>query len=284
MRITSVCLLTAALFTGDPQMQTRTPRKPNPLAPSLPELTEDEENKIDEVINRFIDYDSGMLRDSGSRQAVADFQKLGPESIPALIRGLNRAAKIEHSCPAVTIAKRLARLLRSTKDPALLEFARENVGAGVTQSRHMGVIKDLKVVCMLRARTLAESGETAEAFEGTFTLPQFGAMGSTQRKLQSLPRQLSTLNESDLKAKLSDKSGEVRAAAADVVARKGLHWEGTLIDLLMDPEMAVRDAAHRALLRLAKGSDFGPKPDADDAARSEAQKKWREWLAQQNGR
>jgi hypothetical protein len=138
------------------QQPSQTPRKPSAIAPSLPALTEQEENQFDEIINRFIDYDSGRLRGPGAKEATAEFHKLGPEAIPALIRGLNRGAKIEHSCPAVTIAKKLATMLRRSNDGELLEFARENIGAGVTQSRHMGVLRDLRVVCMVRKRQVAD--------------------------------------------------------------------------------------------------------------------------------
>jgi len=136
-------------------------RKPNPFAPSLPELTDAEESKLDNIINRFIDADSGQLPAAETRQAVNDFKQLKPEAIPALIRGLNRAAKIEHSCPAVTIAAKLARMLRATRDPLLLEYARENIGAGITQSRHIVVIKDLRLLCTFRKRTLTEKGEAS---------------------------------------------------------------------------------------------------------------------------
>jgi hypothetical protein len=121
---------------------------------------EDKETKFDQIIDRFIEYDTGKLHGPEAKQAVADFTSLGNDAIPALIRGLNRAAKIEHSCPAVTIAKKLNRMFRASRSPELLEFARENIGAGVTESRHMGVIRDLRVVCMLRKRALADSGTT----------------------------------------------------------------------------------------------------------------------------
>jgi hypothetical protein len=121
---------------------------------------EDKETKLDQIIDRFIEYDSGNLRGPEGKQVVAEFTSLGNDAIPALIRGLNRAAKIEHSCPAVTIAKKLNRLLRASRNPEVLEFARENIGAGVTESRHMGVIKDLRLMCMLRRRALANSGVT----------------------------------------------------------------------------------------------------------------------------
>src|SRR6516165_417078 len=74
-------------------------RKPNPFAPSLPELTDAEEEKLDQTINRFIAADTGKLQGAEARDAVADFKKVKPEAIPALIRGLNRAARIDHSCP-----------------------------------------------------------------------------------------------------------------------------------------------------------------------------------------
>ncbi|HEY1375898.1 MAG TPA: hypothetical protein VGF55_03855 [Gemmataceae bacterium] len=127
-----------------------TARKPNPLAPSLPELSEDEEKKTDAVIDRFIDADTGKLTGPEAKKAIQDFHKLGPEATFALIRGLNKAAAIDYSCPAVTIARKLGTTLRSTTDTQLLEYARENIGAGVTRSRHMAVIKDLKVACTVR--------------------------------------------------------------------------------------------------------------------------------------
>jgi hypothetical protein len=134
--------------------------KPNPLAPSLRELTNEEEQRTDQIIDRFIDYDTGKLRGPEAKQALTDFNKLGPDAIPALIRGLNRAARIDHSCPAVTIAKKLGRMLSATRDAELLEYARENIGAGVTQSKHMGVIKDLRVLCIVRKRAVAQYADS----------------------------------------------------------------------------------------------------------------------------
>ncbi len=153
---TALAALTVAAVLS---AQQETPRKPNPFAPSLPLLTDEEEAKIDAVIDKFIAYDSGKLKGPEGRKAQADFIKLGPEAIPALIRGLNKAAKIEHSCPAVTIAKKLARMLRSSHDMELLQYARENIGAGVEQSRHMGVIKDLRMTCIVQMRAAGNAQE-----------------------------------------------------------------------------------------------------------------------------
>jgi hypothetical protein len=128
------------------------------LAPSLPQLTDQEEEKLDLIINRFIDYDSGKRKGPGERDAIKDFQKLGPEAIPALIRGINRAARIEHSCPAVTIARKLNAMFRATTDADLLQYARENIGLGIERSQHLGVLKDLRVFCMTRRNMLLRTG------------------------------------------------------------------------------------------------------------------------------
>ena len=72
-----------------------------------------------------------------------------------MIRGLNKAAKIEGSCPATIIGKKLSKMLAATDDPELLEFARENIGAGVGRSRHSGMLLELRASCTARKGELA---------------------------------------------------------------------------------------------------------------------------------
>src|SRR5262249_9631273 len=60
-----------------------------------------------------------------------------------------------YSCPAVSIAQKLARLLTATDDQELLQFARENIGAGVTASQHMAVLRELRITCATRQSLLA---------------------------------------------------------------------------------------------------------------------------------
>jgi len=155
--MTTILTLTVALLLpGDPAAPSTTPRKPNPFAPSLPLLAEKEEEELDQIIDRFIDFDTGKLHGEEGKQALAEFRRLGSESIPALIRGMNRAAKIDGSCPALTIAKKLRSLFAASNDRQLMDFARENIGAGITRSRHMSVIKDLKFYCLMRKRAIPE--------------------------------------------------------------------------------------------------------------------------------
>jgi len=310
------------------------PRKPNPFAPSLPELTEAEEQKVERIINRFIDADSGQLPSGDVREAVNDFKNLKPEAIPALIRGLNRAAKIDYSCPAVTIAAKLARMLKTSRDPMLLEFARENIGAGITQSRHMVVMKDMRLLCTLRKRYLAEHG--LESYEPYVEPAQpiiirpgqnelrnqptnqlvYATMQESGRRLRAILRELARrdddtafdglasaalmtekddqefarklltekltrLDNTELRDTLTSKVPEIRAAAAGVAADKGLKTVPRFIVMLQDPFPNVQKAAHEALVRLAKGKDFGPKANASPEEREQAKQSWLEWFKTQ---
>lgn len=325
MTPTFLTLTLALLLPGEPATGKDTPRKPNPLAPSLPELTEEEEEKLDQVIDRFIEHDIGNLTGEEGRRARKAFDKLGPEAIPALIRGLNKAAGIDHSCPAVVIGKKLSRLLGGTNDLELLEYARENIGAGVERSRHMVVLKDLRVLCMFRKADVNRRGAAFVAAKektgGTLTVTQLAEAAGKERgaKLKEvltelgkrrghdalaalgtaaasyegetrelarelLYKQLSGLSAAAVKEKLKDDKPEIRATAAKLVGEKRWPLGGELIALLEDDSATVREAAHKGLVRLSDGSDFGPEANAKKDERAEAVQKWRAWWARQGNR
>jgi hypothetical protein len=118
------------------------------------ELKPEEEDRLDKVIDNFILHDVGVRRDP---KAVEAFKELGPAAIPALIRGLNKAATMSHSCPAASISRKLRTLLRASEDPEVLDFARQNIGAGVTPATpYKGLLNELKVVAILRKSQLAQ--------------------------------------------------------------------------------------------------------------------------------
>jgi hypothetical protein len=124
------------------------------LAPSLPVLNDKEVAEIERVIERLIAMEIGKLKGKDAAKAVADFNQLGIEAVPQLLEGLNRSADIGASCAAVVIAKKLNALLNSSEDFELLDFLRENIGAGVSAKRHTNVLKDLKLACQLRKSAL----------------------------------------------------------------------------------------------------------------------------------
>jgi hypothetical protein len=147
-------------------------RKPHPLVPSLPLLNREEEDRIDDIINKFILFDLGQLPGPEGLKAKAEFDKLGPEAFFGLVRGFNKALAIEGSCPAVIIGRKLMTIMRAANDPALLNFARENLGAGIARTPHGGVLKDLKMVALLRLRSVGEGNAkpTSDPNEGKIVI------------------------------------------------------------------------------------------------------------------
>jgi hypothetical protein len=297
------------------------PRKPHPYAPSLPELSDEEEKKLDEIIDRFMLYDIGKLRGKEGAQAYREFVKLGPEAIPALLRGINRAAAYDESCPVVVIAKKLNQLLAGSTDVKLMQFARDEIGASIGRTRHGAVLQDLRVSCMLRKNALMRAGygtgvkapslmTTAELvteagrergqrlksilFElsrrpGDDAISTLGSCAASyQRDVQQYARTLLAQNLSRqrpdvVKQKLKDDKPEVRLAAIRIAATRNLPVGGTVIELLDDDDTNVRELAHQVLVKAA-GTDFGPSKAADKEDRQKAMEKWRSWWSRQGGR
>jgi hypothetical protein len=168
MNATLLTLALAAL-TAAQAPEDKTPRKPSPLAPSIPELTREEEEKLDQIIDRFMLADIGTLTGVQARAARSQFVKLGPEAIPALIRGVNRAAAMEDSCPVVLIAEKLQKLLLVSNDLELLEFARDNIGSGVGRTRHQPTLDSLRFKVLMRKNLVLRRGPTRPVAAGTKT-------------------------------------------------------------------------------------------------------------------
>jgi len=312
-------LVLTAFSAADEPMDTKPMRKANPFAPSLPQLTADEEDKLDDIINRFMQADIGGFKGEDAAKARKEFEDLKPEAIPALIRGLNRAAKLEHSCPTVMIAAKLNKLLMVSDDLKLLDFARDEIGASAERSKHAAVLAQLKANVGVRksmvARAAPAAGEkslrtmpteeliaTVSSIQGDKLRPLLleleqrkgnevltalsVAATSSDNDIKQLARQMLDRNLGRqtmdvVKAALKDSNDEIRMAAARVVGEK---WPGLFsatIELLDDGVGEVREAAHKSLMRLSRGLDFGPEKDAKPEDRVKAQEKWRDWLAKQ---
>jgi hypothetical protein len=94
-----------------------------------------------------------------------------------------------------------------------------------------------------------------------------------------LDRHLARKGEAFVRSHLAADLAEVRKSACRVVATKLPAPGRDLVALLADENADVRSAAHEALVKLAKGEDFGPpSADATAAVRGEAQRRWRDWF------
>ena len=251
-------------------------RERHPLAPSLPLLTKQENEKIDAIIDRFIKYDIGKLQGAAGKKALDEFNTLGPEATFNLIDGLNRTANLESSCPAVLIARKLSKILSQSDDLVLLTYAKENIGAGVVAKRHLNVMKDLQVAIILRKGTLQRRAIAQGGVKGADLEKALNKENGPQLK-SLVQRQTGDL----LRGLLKHDRKDVRIAAAQTIGAKKLRYGAELIDLLQDSDGEVRQAARRALMQLAGGIDLGPAVDASFDEREAAIVRWRDWWIKQ---
>jgi hypothetical protein len=215
MRVTYSTLVLILLSLPAPAADQPT-RKPSLLVPSLPQLTREEEDRIDDIVNRFILFDIGQLGGAEGQKAKADFDKLGPEAFFGLVRGFNKALEIEGSCPAVVIARKLMTIMRNSNDPLLLAFARENLGLGINRTPHGGVVKDLKMVALLRMRSVGD-GKNAKSGggdpnEGKIVIkprtPGDGVAGKSTLELAQLIKSAKGDKLKELLGELEKRTGE----------------------------------------------------------------------------
>lgn len=69
-----------------------------------------------------------------------------------------------------------------------------------------------------------------------------------------------------------------RLIAIQVVGRRRLPLEKDLIQVLRDPDKLIRQTAHDALVRISRGTDFGPSPGVSRRGLGRAVEKWQHWL------
>src|SRR6516162_1016501 len=79
-----------------------------------------------------------------------------------------------------------------------------------------------------------------------------------QSSLQLFLNRLPTEKPEVLQKLVKDKNPLVRWFVSVAIGRRHLHFEADLIENLNDPHPAVRDVAHKALVHVARGTDFGP--------------------------
>jgi hypothetical protein len=95
-------------------------------------------------------------------------------------------------------------------------------------------------------------------------------------------RSRAPVEETRLAEQLRDADPSTRLEALIAVAIKRPHREGEVIELLNDKEPEVRLAARQVLVRLARGTDFGPRAAAGRKERLQAVCRWKEWWAAQD--
>lgn len=297
---------------GDEKAE-KPPAKAIAVAPSLKPVTREEEGRFDAIIDRFILADTGKLEGADAKKAAEAFDKLGPEAIPALIRGVNRAAEINHSCPVLMIAKKLSKMLLASDDEVLLEYARDEIGAGLTKaSTHARLVEDLRFKVLMHKNAVARRpakkpatmavaelvralrtrrgdalagvvGELGkrdgdEAFAGLALAAAHADKEARKLARELLDARVGTGSMSRVKEYLEETSAEVRKSAVRVAIEKHTDLMPVVLDRLTDADPGVRAEAREQLRKLSKGkADFGPQATATREEQAEAKKRWKAW-------
>jgi HEAT repeat protein len=101
--------------------------------------------------------------------------------------------------------------------------------------------------------------------------------------LNVVARHLTTAKSEELRKHIADQDPVIRFLVVHTVGSRHLHAEPDLIERLSDPDPVVRTTAHTALVRVARGTDFGPIAGASQTGIARSVEKWRHWLALQTG-
>lgn len=216
--------------------------------------------ELDSVVEKFIAYDIGQLRGREGTEAREAFSQLGTESVGPLIRGLNEAARLGHSCPVVVLRSKLSNCLAAASDPRLNIMAACNLCKGVPRSApHYRSVDRLKRQCISR-------------------LPVSHRLRQQQARIDKLE---DGKDDAAIDQSLRSKDPIERLAAVTVAASLGPRYASELIAALNDADPEVRQAAHGGLVSLGRGVDFGPDEPAPASVRRAAVDNWSQWYEQQ---
>lgn len=297
--------------------QIQAKREPHPLAPSLPLLSEAEEARYDKIVNQFIKYDLGQLPGAEGLKAKNDFLKLGSESIPALFRGLQSSAKLEHSCPVAMISQKLKSFLLKSEDDELLDYARDELTTALEGSRHAPLLQDMRLGVTLRRKVVLANKPKAPKWLLEMTVPEMlkslreeenqqkhklmaqelGRRGDHESlqglglfavsfypevkepSIKLLKEKMRKLKTSELQEFLMDPNTLLRQKAAEAIGEiKAIKGAEDLVPLLSDSNAGVRKAAREALMKIADGKDFGPVDYSNPENVKKSQSNWKQWL------
>jgi hypothetical protein len=145
---------------------------------------------------------------------------------------------------------------------------------------YIGTVETLRRDIALKyARTLWARGQLRQKLD--LSLKDADAASIANAPLRLLLRDIGREQEEDLHSKLNSDHLLVRLLAVEAVAQRRLHMEADLIERLDDKSDEVAQAARRALVQFARGTDFGPPPLAGDSQRQQAKNQWSSWLVLQ---
>lgn len=244
----------------------------------------------EKIVQRFIQYDIGRLPGQAGRTAYQKFKMLGPEAIPALVRGLNRSASIQASCPVGVISHTLLDRLAQSNDATAMDYALSNIAADVPPGapHHNRIVRfrdTLRSAVAAKRKSMKEffdqKRKQRENLRRQMVDQGYEASDEVLDRTTRLLAQSSDVTDAALKHQ--DRRWREAAAVATMLRWKQMpealrvSRAQAMIDRLGDDDPKVRSVANLTLTKLASTLG-GPVPGAshgnDTAQRREAWQKW----------
>lgn len=227
----------------------------------------------DEIVDQFILYDIGRLSGEAGQRARREFNRLGPRAIPALVRGLNRSAGIQASCPVGVISYKLEKVTQESTDRNMLAYAIENIGWDVApDAPHYNRIMQVRERIIIRSRGETEGMQRVLANEG---LPSDLEMAQAVIANKNAPpdQLAANLNSDDVVARQA-----VSVALTVYPTKRMATFDRLRLGHQLTERLAEGDEfAGRAMVVLAAGSRRRP----DIAGMNDAgPDRWRQWWSQ----
>ncbi|MBM4067468.1 MAG: hypothetical protein FJ271_00780 [Planctomycetes bacterium] len=183
----------------------------------------------------------------------------------------------------------LSRLVQLTPDPYHLVYVTENLRVPPFAKLQIGTPEELTARSTAMMRLLAMSWQLQfQTLQKTqielFDVFSQVQRSSTRERAQEQHDELRKIAVGDpdvLRAKLKDKNPLLQLAAIEVIHNRRVPLEKELLSCLTAPHAMVRESARHALVRLARGVDFGPKAGCTAAQCRQAMRRWEAWIARQ---
>lgn len=195
------------------------------------------------------------------------------------------------------LSRKLTSLVEAADDPYTLIFAYTHLGVGIIDSansrgfkRRVESIRSQLLKLWFRgndplARLAKQQSDWVREWREVAKLNkqehESAARLFQQSTLRIVVRRLSAMKPEDLRKQLVNRDPFVRFLTIRAIGERRIHLEADLMERLIDPDSVVREAAHAVLVRIARGTDFGPISGASQRGIERSIDKWKHWLALQ---
>jgi HEAT repeat protein len=140
----------------------------------------------------------------------------------------------------------------------------------------------IRSIAIARKLFLAsQSQQMAGRIAGHFWLNAQSYLVDKKKTHEQLNQQMELFHADPeiLRNKVHDADPVTRLVVVQAIGQRRLPLGAELIGRLEDAEPLIRDAAHRSLVRLSRGNDFGPRPGGTLLDHKKALRQWLTWWA-----